>query len=101
MQSIFAVDLGSASPTFASFPTFGALVNVIVRNAFVLAGLICFILLVFGGFTVIIGAGGDPKKLEHGKETLAGATLGLLIIVGSYWIIQILEKVSGLKILSP
>lgn len=101
MREVFAIDLSTVSPTFKAFPTFGALVNVIVRNAFVLAGIICFLLLVFGGFTVIMGAGGDAKKLEQGKETLTGAAAGLLFIVTSYWIIQVIEKISGVKLLSP
>lgn len=101
MDKVFAVDIGSLSPTFRSFTTFGALTSVIVKNAFVLAGVISFLLLVFGGFTVIMGAGGDPKKLEQGKQSMTGAVAGLIIIVASYWIVQVIETVSGMKLLSP
>lgn len=97
------MDLKSLSPvTFGQFDTFGALVSVIVRNAFVLAGVISFLLLVFGGFSVIMGAGaGDTKQLEKGKETITGATIGLIVVVTSYWIVQIIGKVSGLPLLGP
>ena len=67
-----------------------------------LAGVITFILLIFGGISIIVGAGsGDTKKLEQGKKTLTGALAGLLIVVTSVWLIQIIEKVTGLNLLSP
>lgn len=95
------MDLKSISPTFSQFDTFGDLVSVIVRNAFVLAGVVSFLLLVFGGFSVIMGAGaGDIKQLEKGKQTITGAVVGLIVIVTSYWIVQIIETVTGMKLIS-
>jgi hypothetical protein len=99
MERVFAapVDLNSFAFT-QTFPTFGSLVSVILKNAFVIAGIIAFLLLVFGGFTVIIGAGGDSKKLEQGKQAMTGAAAGLLLIVTAVWIVQIIEKVTGLSL---
>lgn len=97
------MDLKTLSPvTFGQFDTFGVLVTVIVRNAFVLAGIMSFLLLVFGGFSVIMGAGaGDTKQLEKGKQTITGAIAGLIIVVTSYWIVQIIEKITGLSLITP
>lgn len=100
MERIFAVELQKTSETFESFLTFGSLASVIVRNAFVLAGIISFLLLVFGGFGAIIAAGsGDTKQLEKGKQTITYAVLGLILVVTSYWIVQIIETVSGISLL--
>ncbi len=102
MKQVFAIELKTLSPTFTQFDTFGALVTVIVRNAFVLAGVISFLLLVFGGFSVIMAAGsGDTKELEKGQKTITYAVLGLILVVTSYWIVQIIEKVSGVRLISP
>jgi|SRR3989344_3815927 len=105
MERVFA-EINIGDPTVFSpagtFNTFGDIVNVIVKNAFMLAGVITFILLIFGGISIIVGAGsGDTKKLEQGKKTLTGALAGLLIVVTSVWLIQIIEKVTGLNLLSP
>lgn len=102
---VFAqVDIRS-EPSFQSlrtFTTYGSLVNVIVRNAFVLAGIISFVFLVFGGFSIIIGAGGgDTKKMEQGKQAMVGAVTGLLIVVFSLWIVQTIEVITGISLLSP
>jgi hypothetical protein len=65
----------------------------------VLAGVIAFFLLILGGFGMIIGAGGDPKKMEQSKQTITGAVLGFIIIIGSFWIIQVLEILTGKTLL--
>ena len=100
MERVLAVNIGSITQTTQQFDTFGALVTVVVKNAYVAAGIITLLLLVFGGFTFIIGAGaGDTKKLEQGKQAIAGAVIGLIIVVTSFWIIQIIELITGLKLL--
>ncbi len=80
--------------------SFGMLITAIVKNSFVLAGIISFILLIFGGFNVIVAAG-DAKKAQQGKTAITGALTGLLLVLGSFWIVQIIEVVTGLKLLSP
>jgi len=99
-----AVNIGDSnvfSPA-GSFKTFGDLVNVIIKNAFMFAGVITFVLLIFGGFGFIVGAGsGDTKKMEQAQKTITGAVVGLLLVVSSYWIIQILEKITGVSLLAP
>jgi hypothetical protein len=105
MERIFAatstgVDIGTAFQPAAKFKDIGSLVSVIVQNAFVFAGIIALVLLVVGGFGIIASAGsGDTKQMEKGKSAITGAVIGLLIIVGSFWIIQILEKLTGIPLL--
>jgi hypothetical protein len=101
MERIFAqVQLKDLTPS-PNITTFADIVNVVVKNAFMLAGLLSFVILVFGRFSVIMGAGaGDTKKLEQGKKAITGAVVGLIIVVVSVWIIQILEKLTGQSILT-
>jgi len=101
MKQVFAqgVDIGTAFAPAAKFDTIGSLVSVIVQNAFVLAGVIAFVLLVVGGFGIIASAGGDTKGLEKGKQAITGAVLGLVVIIGSFWIIQIIQVLTGRQLL--
>ena len=41
----------------------------------------------------------EIKQLEKGKQTITYAVLGLILVVTSYWIVQIIEKVTGLSLL--
>jgi len=83
-----------------SFPTIGSLVNVLLRNSLVIAGVICLVLLISGGFSFIVSAGGDAKAKEKGKNTITSALTGLVLIIAAYWIIQIIEIITGINILN-
>ena len=84
------------------FETPGALISIILKNVYVVAGLLFFALLIFGGISIILGAGGgDPKKAGQGKKAATAAVIGFLIIFASYWIIQIIEVLTGIDILNP
>ena len=94
------VDIKSIFSPAATFPTVGSLVTVVVKNAFVAGGVITFVILVFGGMGVIM-AGGDTKKLEKSRAAVVGAVTGLLLIAGSLWAIQLIQKLTGLNLLNP
>jgi FtsH-binding integral membrane protein len=84
-----------------NFKDLGSLTNVLVQNAFTIAGVIFLALLIFGGFQFIVAAGGgDAKKLEQGKQALTTAVIGLVIVIGSVWIVQIIEMLTGLKLIT-
>jgi hypothetical protein len=71
-----------------------------MKNALVIAGVIFLVLLIFGGFSFIVSAGGgDAKKMEQGKKTLTAAATGLILIMTAYWIVQIIGIITGIKIL--
>jgi len=101
MDRVFAqVALSEVNPS-PKLTVFADIVNVILKNALMLAGLLAFIVLVFGGLSVIMGAGsGDTKRMEKGKSAVTGAIIGILVIVASVWIIQIIETITGYSILN-
>lgn len=96
---VYAVDLQQLAPN-PGVTSFGQLINAVVKDAFVIAGLISFIALIYGGFQVIVSAG-DAKKAEQGRAALTGAVIGLVLVIGSFLIVQVIEVVTGLHILSP
>ncbi len=102
MQKVLAVDIGSITPGINQFATWGSLVNVILRNALVIAGVIAFILLIVAGFQFIVGAGsGDSKRFEQTRTTILIVVIGLIVVAISVWLVQIVEKITGLNLISP
>ncbi len=102
MEKALAVDIGGLVGQSIGITSFGQLVSSIVKNAFVLAGVISFILLVVGAFGIITGAGGgDTKKMESSKNTITAAVLVRIVIVGSIFIVKVLSVITGVDILSP
>jgi len=86
----------------SQFQTPGALISIILKNVYVIAGILLFALMILGGFSFIQGSGEkDPKKTGKGMKVIIAALKGFLIIFASYWIIQIIEIITGMKILNP
>jgi hypothetical protein len=84
------------------YKTLGGIVSILLKNAYIIAGVLLFGLLLFGGFGIIMGAGGgDPKKTAQGQQAVTSALIGFLIIFASYWIIQIIQVITGMQIFKP
>lgn len=78
------------------------LISVFLSNAVVIAAVIFTLLLIFGGISMIMGAGeSDPQKTAQGKKAATAAVAGFVIIFVSYWIIKIIEIIAGFSILRP
>lgn len=77
--------LGS-SVTLESF--IGRLIKAILG----LSGSVALLMFVWGGFQYL-WSGGDPKKVEKGKETLKNAVLGIVIIFFAYTFVSAIIKI--------
>ena len=105
MTSLLAIAIdppvSSGRTLSQNFPTLGNLLNTLLKNSFTLIGLLFLALLIFGGVTYIIGAGGDdPKKAAAGQKAILNALIGFCVVFLAYFIIQIVEVITGLHILN-
>jgi hypothetical protein len=66
--------------------------------AFPIAGLVLFVMLIWGGFEMLSGAA-TKKSLDAGRQRITAALVGFLLLFASYWIAQVLEVVFGVVIL--
>lgn len=82
-----------------SFNTIGQVVTVVVNNAFVIAALLAFIFILIAGFGILVGGAGDPKKAEQSKQMATYAVVGFLVIIFSFWIVQLIGMLIGKNIL--
>lgn len=64
------------------------------------AGLAFIVYFILGAFKWIT-SGGDQGKTEEAKKQLTQAAIGIIVVVVSYFVIDIIGKVLGFKILSP
>ncbi len=92
--------LGSGKTVDATYPDPASLVTIIIRNSLTIAGIIMLVLIIAGGFMMIASAGsGDQKKAASAKTMITDALIGFLVIFLSYFIIQIIEVITGVTIL--
>lgn len=82
-------DVGNAFPTGAKraldIPT---TVHLVINWALYIAAIIAVVFVIIGGFMYMTSAG-DPGKATKGRTTLTNALIGLVIIVMSYMLVQI------------
>lgn len=78
------------------------LIGWILTNAIMMGGGIAFLFMIFGAFQIII-SGGDPEKINGGKEVLTSAIAGLLMIIFSVILLKIIGydilRIPGINIL--
>lgn len=81
------------------FSTPADLINmVLLPNMFFIAGFILLFLIVGGGISIMT-AGQDSKQLNKAKEQVTNAAIGFVVIFTAYWIIQVIEFLTGVPIL--
>ncbi len=76
----------------------GMFINQTLNLIFPLAGLILFVMIVWGGFEMLTSAA-NKKGLDAGKQRVVSALIGFLLLFSSYWIIQIIEHITQVNIL--
>lgn len=70
-------------------------IEILLIVAFILA----FVWTIFAGFSFIF-SGDDPKAVSSAWSRIYWGLLGLVIVVGSFAIIKLVEDVFGIKIIS-
>ena len=76
----------------------GEVITEVLKYVYVFAGLGLLLMLISGGIGMMTAAGNpDQAKASYGKVT--GALIGFLIVFVSYFVVQIVEVVLGVKIL--
>lgn len=92
-------DIGQ-QPATANWPfkNIGPFVGNIVIAGMILAGLVTFLMLIWGGVQYITSAG-DKVQAESARNKMTNALIGLVIVIGSYGIIKLIEAFFGINIL--
>lgn len=73
----------------------GNVVSVLATYIFPLAGIALIIYLLYGGYTFLT-AGGNPQKIEQGKQILTNALVGFLVMFAAYWVVQVVGIMLGI-----
>jgi hypothetical protein len=73
------IETGAGSSFFAKLLTIGIGI----------AGGIAFLMILFGGFQILISAG-NPEQMNTGKEIISSAIAGLLLIVFSVFLLRLI-----------
>jgi RsiW-degrading membrane proteinase PrsW (M82 family) len=73
------------------------LINLVVRNLFIIAGIIIFFMIIYAGFLFVSE---DKKGPDRAREVVTSAIVGFIIMFAAYWILQIIKLVTGADLVS-
>ncbi|MCA9369751.1 MAG: hypothetical protein H6774_01940 [Pseudomonadales bacterium] len=87
--------LSNDTPVRDVYSSPSVLINLVVRNVFVLAGVLLFALVFYVGFKMLTGG---KKGFEDSRKALTAAVAGFILMFSAYWIIQIIKYLTGADI---
>ena len=67
----------------------GCLAKWVLANGILMGGGLAFLLSIFGGLSIIL-AGGDPEKINQGKQIITSAITGILFIILSVFLLRLI-----------
>jgi hypothetical protein len=80
----------------------GSLISSVLPNILVVAGVIFFLLILFGGFGLVIGAGKEssPQAAAKAKDAVTFGVIGFLLVLSAYFILQIVSTLTGVNLIN-
>lgn len=75
------------------------LFSTIIYYAFIFAGLVALVLIIWAGIKYI-RSGGDQKQVQGARQTLTYAIIGLVLILGSVLIINFISYITDVECIS-
>jgi len=78
--------------------TIGTIFSKLLEYVYVIAGLILLVMLIMGGLGLMTAAG-NADKMKAGYGKITNALIGFLIIFISYFVVQLVETILGIKII--
>ncbi|HUV71932.1 MAG TPA: hypothetical protein VMW25_02900 [Clostridia bacterium] len=75
-----------------------AIISRLVEFLFVVAGLLLLFYLIAGGFQLMVSANNE-KGVAEAKAKMTNAIIGFLLLFVSFWLVQIIEFIFGVKLI--
>jgi hypothetical protein len=93
--------IGNSSENLSNTAGVSTYISNIITASISIAGIILLFLLIAGGIGIIAGAGkSDPKTVETGKKAASSALIGFIVVFSAYWIVKLIESITGLVLIS-
>ena len=94
---IFAQNLGVPKPPGFQIEDIGLFISKTVGAALIIAALLVFVYLVWGGIQWIT-SGGDKGKTEEARNRITAALVGLAIVAAAWAVIQLVAYFFGIDV---
>ncbi len=97
-QAPGAPDLSIGKPENVQITNIGTLIKGIVQGALLVAALLVFMYLIWGGIQWIT-SGGDKGKTQEARDRITAALVGLAVVASAWAIMLVVQYFFGINIL--
>ena len=97
---VFSLGGGRTAGSAYESQSIFSIISVIIKNLYVLVGIILLIMIFVGGLGMILNAG-NPEAAKNSNKTMTSAVMGFAILIAAYWLVKIIEIIFGLNIFNP
>jgi len=91
------VNIGDFLPFAKKFETIGGLISVLLDWVFMIAGVLVFLFLLWGGIQYIFSQG-NPKEVQNAQRRMTYAIIGLAVLILAFLVLQAIEAWTGIPI---
>jgi len=84
------------TPIKETFGTPADMINLLVSNLFIIAGLLLFVYVIAAGYALITSGGADQTNKASGQITKG--LIGFIVMFAAYWITKVLVSITGIPI---
>jgi hypothetical protein len=88
--------LNDDTPVYEQYTSISGLVDLLVSNIFVIAGIVLFAMIIWGGYLYIAKG---KKGIEEANGIWTRAIVGMIVMICAYWIVQLVAMITGANIL--
>lgn len=85
-----------AQNPLVQYSDLGKLVNALLPNLMIGAGIIFFIMMLYAAFN-IMNSEGNPEKYKTAKNILTASIIGFGIVFGSFFFVKLLTSILGVQ----
>ncbi len=80
----------------------GQVISALLPNAIIIAGVFFFLLIIYGGFQLIVygGQNNSPQRVSQSRNMITYGLIGFLLVVSAYFILQIIQYVTGINFIN-
>lgn len=83
------------SPLNSQFDSIGSIFNILLPIIFSIAAIILFFILMWGGFDLVMSRG-EQEKISAARSKITAGIIGFVLLVLSFFLVQVLSYVFGL-----
>jgi len=95
-DNVYAINIQDNFAPAKNFSDLSSIINLFVKNLFLIAGIIFFVIFLIAGFKILRG-GENAEELKKIQAIFVSSAAGMIIIFGSYFAVLVITNLLNIS----